>query len=118
MATIDVANGLVNYCKAGDFEAAIKEYYADNIVSVEPMGDPATVTGLEAVLGKLDWFHKAMEIHGFEVVGPFVNGNQFAVRFTLDATNKSDGQRSTLDEIAVYTTESDKIVHEVFLFGR
>jgi len=46
-----------------------------------------------------------------------VNGNQFAVRFNMDATDNTLGKRFQMDEIAVYTVENDKIVHEQFLYG-
>ncbi len=116
MSITDIANGLVELCKEGKFEEAINAYYAESIVSVEPMGDPATVAGIDAVRAKMDYFHETMEVHGLEVFGPYVNGNQFAVRFLLDATNKAAGKRMTMDEIAIYTIEGEKIVHEVFLF--
>jgi hypothetical protein len=117
MATIDVAGALVSLCKEGKFEEAINTHYGDNVVSVEPMGDPATVSGIEAVRGKMEWFHNNMEVHGVEVGGPYVNGNQFAVHFVLDATDKNSGKRQKMDEIGLYTVENDKIVHEIFLFG-
>ena len=36
---------------------------------------------------------------------------------TLDVTPKATGQRTAMSEIAVYTVENDKIVHEVFFYG-
>jgi hypothetical protein len=117
MTTTEIAQGLVDLCKNGQFDQAIKDYYSDNIVSVEAMGEHATMTGINAVLGKAQWFHDTMEVHSSEVSGPYVNGNLFAVRFTLDATNKETGQRSTMDEVALYTVEGDKIVHEAFLYA-
>ncbi len=117
MATIDVAKGLVSLCKEGKFDDAIIAHYADSIVSVEPAGDPATVTGIDAVKGKSAWWHDNFEVHSMEVKGPYVNGNQFAVQFTMDTTFKVTGKRSVMDEIGVYTVENDKIVHEAFLYG-
>ena len=117
MATADVAQGLVSLCQQGQFMEAIAKYYSDDIVSVEAMGDPAELRGLEAVQAKSGDFGKKMEIHTMKVEGPYVNGNQFAVRFNMDATDKSVGKRFQMDEIAVYTVENDKIVHEQFLYG-
>jgi ketosteroid isomerase-like protein len=117
MATKDVAEGLVRLCKEGKFEEAIREYYSEKIVSVEPSGDPATVTGIAAVIGKAEWWHANFDVHSMEVSEPYVNGHHFAVRFILDATFKPAGKRSTMDEIALYTVEEGKIVHEMFLFG-
>jgi ketosteroid isomerase-like protein len=117
MATAEVAQGLVSMCQQGQFMEAIAKYYGDDIVSVEPMGDPAETRGIEAVAAKSQSFGETMEIHTMQVEGPWVNGNQFAARFNLDVTDKSNGKRMQMDEIAVYTVENDKIVHEQFLYG-
>lgn len=117
MATTDVAQGLVSLCKQGQYMEAISRYYGDDVVSVEPMGEPAEVRGIEAVKEKTQSFSDTMEVHSAKVEGPYVNGNQFAVRFVLDATTKATGKRSTMDEIAVYTVQGDKIVHEQFMYG-
>jgi ketosteroid isomerase-like protein len=117
MAVTDVASGLVGLCKELKFDEAIAQYYSDDIVSVEAMGDPATVQGMDAVKAKSAMFAETMEIHSCEVGGPYINGDQFAVRFTLDTTNKMAGKKMLMDEIAVYTVKDDKIVHEVFLYG-
>ena len=117
MATTDVAQGLVSLCKQGQFMEATSRYYGDDIVSVEAMGEPAEMHGIEARHGKDKWFSENMEVHEMKVEGPYVNGDQFAVHFTLDTTMKTTGKRSTMDEIAVYTVKDDKIVHERFLYG-
>ena len=56
------------------------------------------------------------EIHSVEVEGPYVNGNQFVVRFTMDVTPKG-GQRMQKDEMGVYTLADGKIVEERFFYG-
>lgn len=53
-------------------------------------------------------------MHGVEIEGPYINGSQFAAHFTIDATMKPTGKRDTMDEIALYTVENDKIVRERF----
>ncbi len=117
MATAEVAQGLVSLCQQGQFMEAIAKYYSNDIVSVEAMGDPAEMRGIEAVTAKSRQFGEKMEVHAMQVEGPYVNGNQFAVRFNMDATDKTLGKRLQMDEIAVYTVENDKIVHEQFLYG-
>jgi ketosteroid isomerase-like protein len=117
MATIDVAKGLVELCKTGDFNGAMEKYYGEDIVSVEPMGEPAIAEGLDAVRAKAKGFFEYMDVHSCEVFGPYVNGDQFAVRFLLDATNKGSGERMMMDEVGVYTVKEDKVVHEVFMYG-
>ena len=114
METMEVGQGLVGMCRQGQFAEAIETYYGENIVSVEVNGEVAT--GLDAVRAKSQWFMENHEIHGVVVEGPFVGGDEFAVRFTLDMTLKSSGERSTMSEVAVYTVADGKIVHEKFLY--
>lgn len=114
MTVKEVAEGLTGLCRNGQFAEAMQKYYADDIVSVEPMGDEPEARGIAAVQAKGEWFMAHHEIHSANVDGPFVNGDQFAVKFTLDATFKDTGKRMTIAELAVYTVKDGKIVHERF----
>lgn len=117
MATAEVAHGLVSMCQQRQFVEAIAKYYGDDIVSVEAMGDPAETRGIEAVTANCQSFREKMEIHTMQVEGPYVNGNQFAARFNMDATDTTTGKPFLMDEVAVYKVENDKIVHVQFLYG-
>ena len=117
MATKDVADGLVSLCKRGQFDEAMARYYADSIVSVEPMGEPAEAHGLAAVRAKAQSFNDSHQIHSVEVDGPYLNGDQFAVRFTIDVTPKATNQRFVGAEVGVYTVAGDKVVRECFFSG-
>ena len=118
MNTQDVAQDLVSLCRAGNFNEAGEKYWADDVLSVEPMpGDMAEMRGKEAVRGKGEWWANAHDVHSTEVEGPFVNGDQFVVRFKMDVTQKENGQRMQMDEMAVYTVEDGKIVEERFFYG-
>jgi len=44
------------------------------------------------------------------------NPDQFVVFFTLDITPKATGQRTTREEVAVYTVKNDKITREQFFY--
>ena len=99
---------------------AIKQHYGDNIVSVEPVGDvamPAEMSGIDAIRGKNQWWTDNHEVHGLTVDGPFVGDGQFAVRFTIDATPKMTGHRTTMIEVGIYTVENDKITKEEFYYN-
>lgn len=50
------------------------------------------------------------------VDGPYVNGDQFAVKYSFEITEKKTRKRSSMTEIAVYTVKDAKIVQERF-FG-
>ena len=55
-------------------------------------------------------------MHSTVAEGPFLNGNQFGVRFTMDITVKETGVRSQSSELALYTVQNGKIVEERFFY--
>jgi len=112
----EVAHDLVNLCKDGRWSEAIDKHYAENVVSLEPAGDNKESVGLAAVKAKAQWWFENFEIHDCKIEGPFVGGNKFVVRFTIDVTFKPDSKRSTMDELALYTVADGKIVHEQFFY--
>ncbi len=114
MTTQEVADGLVALCKQGKFDEASETYYSQDIVSIEPWGEPRETHGMEGVRAKIDWWNQNMEVHNAIVEGPWVNEPMFAVRYEIDVTNKMSGQRETMKEIAIYTVENGKIVNERF----
>ena len=96
MSTQDIANDLVALCKAGKFDEAGEKYWADDVLSVEAApGDMAQIRGMDALRGKGEWWSNAHEVHASEVEGPYVNGDQFVVRFKMDLTQKETGSRWT-----------------------
>jgi len=118
MTTQEIANDLVALCKAGKFDEAGEKYWADDVLSVEPTpGDMAEMRGKDAVRGKSEWWYANHEIHSTEVEGPYVNGDQFVVRFKMDLTQKESGQRMAMDEMGVYTIKNGKIAEERFFYG-
>jgi ketosteroid isomerase-like protein len=117
MTTQDVANDLVALCREGKFAESGEKYWAEDVVSVEAMGDNAVSTGKSAARGKGEWWANAHDVHGIEVEGPYVNGDQFTVRFKMDVTFKESGQRMSMDEVALYTLKDGKIAEERFFYG-
>jgi hypothetical protein len=115
MTIKDIGIDLIALCNAGAFLEAGDKYWADDVVSIEPMGPMAVVRGKAAVRGKGEWFAANHELHSFTATGPYVHGDQFAVRFLADLTFKGTGERRTLDEIALYTVQDDMISEERFL---
>ncbi len=117
MNTQDLAKAFTDLCAKGEFDAAGQKFWSDNVISREPMpGDMAEMKGRKAVEGKGAWWYANNEIHGVKVEGPYVHGDQFAVRFTMDVTPKG-GTRATMDEIGIYTVKGGKIVEERFFYG-
>lgn len=120
MDTKEIAQKLVEYCRAGEDEKCLNELYADDAVSTEPMApegqDPVT-RGLDGIRGKHDWWNSNFEVHDFAVEGPFLNGDNFTTVFEIDATDKSSGERWKAREIGLYEVEDGKIARETFFMA-
>ena len=117
MTTQQVAQDLVSLCKAGKFEEAGEKYWADDVVSVEPMGDNPESRGKQAAREKGTWWSQHHDVHEVKVEGPYLNGDEFTVRFEMDVTNKDSGQRMKMDEVALYRLEGGKIAEERFFYS-
>lgn len=117
MSTQAIADDLVALCKAGDFDTPGEKYWADDVLSVEASTDEMSeLRGKDALKGKGEWWNANHEIHSVEVEGPYVNRDQFIVRFKMDLTQKESGQRIQMDETALYTVKAGKIVEERFFY--
>jgi hypothetical protein len=119
MTTQDIANRLYELCKGGQYEQAQEELYADDAVSIEPVGSPGpqSVKGREEIIKKGEQFRDSIEeLHGGDVTAPIVVGNHIALGITLEATFKGMG-RNTMEEIAVYEVKDGKIVKEQFFYS-
>ena len=115
--TQQLAEDLVAMCKQGQFDGSGEKYWADDVVSLEPMpGDMARIQGKAGVRAKGEWWYANHEIHAVEVEGPYVNGDQFVVRFKMDLTPKG-GERIRMDEVGLYTVKGGKIVEERFFYA-
>jgi ketosteroid isomerase-like protein len=113
----DVAQAFTALLKAGDHHSAAETFNAPDIVSIEAMEGPMSkVQGTEAVKAKSDWWYGEHEVHAFDAEGPHLNGDQFAVVFTMDITHKASGHRITGQEVGLYTVRDGKIVEERFFY--
>ena len=120
MTTAEIAADFAALCEAGKFGEAGEKYWSPDIVSVEAMGPPGadlSMRGIAAVRGKSEWWYANHDVHSAEASGPFVNGDQFVVRFKMDVTFKETGVRSQMDEDGLYTVKDGKIVEERFFYG-
>ena len=121
MDTKQVAQEVIQLCKDGKFEEAGKRFWSDKVVSLEPMEGPmARSEGLAAVKAKGDWWYTNHEIHGATTEGPYVHGDQFAVRFSMDITSKTGdmaGKRMQMTEVALYTVKDGKVTEERYFYG-
>lgn len=116
MSIQNIATDFTEALKAGDFAKA-ESYWAEDVVSLEAReGDMREARGRDAVHAKGDWWTANHDVHNFETSGPFVNGDQFALRFKIDVTQKQSGERIQMDEIAIYTVRDGKISEERFFY--
>ncbi|SIS70751.1 SnoaL-like domain-containing protein [Roseivivax lentus] len=122
MTLIEVANALVAGCREGRERENLETLYAEDAVSVEAMAmpgqDSAEIHGRDGIRGKHDWWDSAMEMHSAEIEGPYLHGDdRFAVCFKVDATDKASGERSLMEEVAIYHVKDGRIVREEFFYN-
>lgn len=113
-----VAREYVSLCRQGKFEEAMERFMSPDVVRVESAdmaGPPVEIRGIEAVQDNSRGMFDDHDVHGAEVDGPFVGGERFAVRFTVDATFGPTGQRTTTTKMDLYTVAGGKLVrNEVY----
>jgi ketosteroid isomerase-like protein len=115
MSIKEIAQQLVDWCNAGKNFDVMRTMYTPDIVSVE--ADGQETIGQQAVIQKSERWAAANIINGQVVRGPFFNGpNQFATTFTFTVVRKATGKPETLEEVAVYTVQGDKIAREQFFY--
>jgi len=117
MNTQDVASEFTTLCRSGKFEEAGRKFWSDDVLSVEPMeGDMHSLKGRKAVEGKGKWFTDHHQVHSVKVEGPFVNGDEFTLRFEMEVTPEGK-ERTTMKEIALYRVKNGKVAEEKFYFN-
>lgn len=118
MTLTEVAQALVDGCRAGKETENLDRLYAPDAVSVEARdnGEGRIAEGVDAIKAKHAWWEQNTTLHSAEVEGPFPHGDdRFAVIFRMDAT--MFGERSQMAEVAVYTVADGRIVREEFFYG-
>jgi hypothetical protein len=116
MSTGRVARRLIELCRAGQFDRAVDELYADNARSIEPDG-ALGAQGLPAIRRKAKAFQDEwLAVHSVLVSDPLIAGPFFTIALGLDATQK-DGRRRALNEVCLYEVRDGKIVREQFFHG-
>lgn len=120
MTLKDIANELVAGCREHREKDNLSKLYAQNAVSVEAhdMGGAGRVTnGLEAILGKHDWWESNMEVTGGSVSDPMLHGeDRFAVIFEVQGKEKASGNAFDMKEVGIYHVADGKIVREEFFY--
>lgn len=118
MSTQQVATRLAELCRQGKFEAAQKELFAEDAVSIEQHESPQfakETKGLRNIIEKgHKWNDTVEQVHSCTVSQPLIAGNAFAVTLGLDVTMKGRG-RMHMEEVCVYEVNKEgKIASEQF----
>jgi hypothetical protein len=113
---LEVATRVTELLRAGNTALVEQEWLAPGIESVEGHGASLAWSGKPAVLAKYRAWEADHDILSMGVEGPWVGATGFALRYKVDATQKSTGQNMKMEEIAVYTVRNGKIVREEFHF--
>ena len=117
MTTQEIAHDLVALCREGKFVEAGEKYWADDVLSVEAMGDERESHGKSAARGKSEWWNGTFQIDEVKVEGPYLHGDDFIVRFVMTTTNKQTGEKASMDETALYRLKDGKIAEERFFYS-
>ena len=117
MSTQQIATRLADLCRQGQFEAAQKELFAKDAVSIEAQQTPdfpKETKGLDAIIDKgHKWSSMVETVHGCTTSTPLVAGNAIAMTLALDVTMKGRG-RMKMEEVCVYEVKDGKIASEQF----
>ena len=118
MTTQEVANRLVELCREGKNEQAVKELYAPDIISIEPEGAPnRIVKGIAGIAKKGENFQNMLEkVNSSVISNPIVAENFFSCAMLMNVQMKSVPTAVDMDEVCVYTVNKGKIVKEEFFY--
>lgn len=114
---LEIAKDFAALIRAGKSHVVEAKWLAPGIESVEGVGASMAWIGRKSVLAKYRGWEADHEIHDMRVDGPWVGATGFALRFAIDVTQKSSGQRTKMEEIAVYAVRNGKVVREEFHFA-
>ena len=117
MTTKEIAARLTELCRAGDLQAAQKELFASDIISIEPHATPdfeKETKGLDAIIEKGHKFNSMVEqMHGLTLSEPLIATNSFALTMHMEVTMKHRGHMD-MTELCVYQVKDGKIISEQF----
>jgi hypothetical protein len=117
VSTQQIAARLADLCRQGEFEAAQKELFAEDAVSIETQESPVfakETKGLGNIIEKgHKWNSMVEQVHSCTTSAPVVAGNAFALTLTMDVTMKGRG-RMKMEEVCVYEVKDGKIASEQF----
>lgn len=110
-----IAQGLIQHCRALRFSQARHELYASDAISVE--ADGSEVRGLEALDAKqAQWQAGFDQLHGVQISEPLITDHFISIAFTWDLTPKA-GPRGGWSEIGLFQVKDGQVVREQFFYA-
>lgn len=113
----EVAARVTELLRTGRADEVEQDWLASHIESVEGHGASMAWSGKPQVLAKYRAWEADHEMHDMQVEGPWVGATGFVLKFRVDATQRSTGQRMQMEEMAVYTVKNGRIAREEFHFA-
>lgn len=115
MTAHEIGQQLVDLFNKGEMGPIYQNLYSNDVLSIE--ADGKEYKGMDAINAKNEWWEQTMESHSAEAKGPFPHGDQFAVIYNMDVTEKESGTRFVMEEVGVYTVKDGRIVEERFFYS-
>lgn len=118
MTTQEIANRLVELCRANKEQQAIKELYAENFVSLEAEGAPNPRSVGHAAHTEKGKNFEAMiaNMNAITWTDPIVAENFFTLGLYMNVDMTNGAKDVNMDEICVYQVREGKIVLEQFFY--
>ena len=116
MNTQEIANRLVELCRANNFEGTWDELFAPGWETYElaEWGGGVRHGKEEAKAAADQWKSDIAEMHEMTISDPIVADDSFACIMTMNITSKTRG-RNKQSEVCVYKVKDGKIVTERFI---
>jgi len=109
---VDTLNAKI---QQGEIMAAMREFYADDVVMAENDAEPTV--GLEANLDREQAFVDNTTWYGAELKGVAVGDDMSMTQWWLDFHNTQYGQRLAFTQVAVQRWRDGKIYDERFFYN-
>ena len=123
LSAAEVGRRIVDGVNELKFLQVIEDHYSPDVISIEAIGSaemPAEMRGIDAIRGKNTWWLENHNVHSIEAKGPFPHGDRVAVFYRMDMTPRTGprkDERTTFEEVALYTIKDGKVVREEFFYA-
>jgi hypothetical protein len=113
-STAEVADIYAAAFRSGQIDRATRLLAPDfvRVASQETDGRDVELHGIAAVIENAERQSAHAKINAVELGDPLVNHDQFAIRFSLDETERGTGRRQTTTKLSLYTVEASRIIRE------